>query len=678
MLSLWNALLDTGSFMPHGHCYLWQPELVWLNVLSDAAIAVAYFSIPVTLIIFIQQRKDLPFSWIFALFGLFIVACGTGHILDVWTLWHPTYWLSTVVKVFTALVSISTAIILIPLIPIALALPSPETLRVANQQLEAEIAERKRAEAALQDSLANAQGLNAILDNLADGLLVTDTHGTIIRSNPALAKMYQLPECPAGKMAVSFWQVLPEGLLELVNSAQQQPHVVAMAEVELACGRVGQAVAKAIFGQTSQQTTCLGAAVLIRDVTREREIDRMKTDFISTVSHELRTPLTSILGFASIIKERLEEDVLSSWQASNQKLAKLFDKIRANLDIVISEAERLTSLINDLLDVAKMESGEIAWNLSPVNSLDMLQQAIAATEPLFVGSGLALQLDIPDQLPIVEVDRDRIVQVIINLLSNAVKFTPSGVVRCCAKVDNNYLCISITDTGIGIAPEDQDKIFDKFKQVGDVLTGKPKGTGLGLSICHQIIKHHGGQIWVNSALGQGSTFSFTLPLWKGQPAAKAPQAPQAQLENATIPLKTTSSFGQSVSPTIVTPVSTQKTILVVDNDVNICELLKHQLEAQGYNVLIMGNGVQAIQQIALIKPDLIIMDTVLPQVSGFDVAAVLKHNHHTADIPIIVVSMIDDRERGRSLGIDRYLIKPVNADELLRDIEALLAQGRSL
>ncbi|MCS6814524.1 MAG: ATP-binding protein [Cyanobacteria bacterium] len=682
MVSFWNALLDTSLFMPHGHCYLWRPELVWLNVVSDTAIAVAYFSIPITLIIFIQRRKDLPFSWIFALFGLFIVACGTGHIMDIWTLWHPTYWLSTVVKVFTALVSMSTAIILVPLIPMALALPSPETLRLANQQLEAEVNERKRTEAALQDSLANAQGLNAILDNLADGLLVADTNGNIIRLNLALVKMYQLPEpSGSGEMPMPSCHMLPEKLIELLHQAQQQLGAVTTAEVELAHGRVGQAVARAIFKQASEQTTCLGSAVLIRDVTREREIDRMKTDFISTVSHELRTPLTSILGFASIIKERLEEDMLLSWQAGNQKLTKVLNKIRANSTIIVSEAERLTSLINDLLDVAKMESGEVTWNLVPVNPLDMLHQAIAATEPLFMDSGLEFQLDIPSQLPTVEVDRDRIVQVIINLLSNAVKFTPKGIVRCAAKVDNEYLCISVSDTGIGIAPEDQDKVFDKFKQVGNVLTNKPKGTGLGLSICYQIIKHHGGQIWVNSVVGKGSTFSFTLPLAQRQLATPVSQIPQAQPENTIAPLTTTCSSGQSVSPTVMMPISTQKaqkTILVVDDDPNICELLKQQLETQGYNVLTTGSSVQAIQQVALEKPDLIIMDVILPQISGFDVAAVLRYNPSTAGIPIIILSMIDDRERGRQLGIERYFTKPVNADELLRDISVLLAQGRSL
>jgi hypothetical protein len=137
---------STGQFIPHGHCYLWKPELVGLHLVSDLLIALAYYSIPITLVYFVQKREDLPFNWIFLLFGAFIVACGTTHLMEVWTLWHPTYWLSGSIKVVTAIVSLYTAVQLVPLVPLALALPSPALLEAANQELRNQIVERERAE----------------------------------------------------------------------------------------------------------------------------------------------------------------------------------------------------------------------------------------------------------------------------------------------------------------------------------------------------------------------------------------------------------------------------------------------------------------------------------------------------------------------------------------------------
>ena len=150
MLAVWNSLLSSDSFIPHGHCYLWKPGLVWLHLWSDTLIALAYYSIPLTLLYFVRRRKDLPFNSIFLLFGAFIIACGTTHLMEVWTLWHPTYWLSGVLKAITAAISVFTAITLFPIVPRALALPSPAQLRQANQNLQAQIAERLKAEAALK------------------------------------------------------------------------------------------------------------------------------------------------------------------------------------------------------------------------------------------------------------------------------------------------------------------------------------------------------------------------------------------------------------------------------------------------------------------------------------------------------------------------------------------------
>src|SRR5579859_873366 len=146
MKEFFTTLFSSDGFMPHGHCYLWRPGVLWLHIVSDAAIALAYYSIPITLLWFIRQRRDIPFNWMFLCFAVFIIACGTTHLMEIWVIWHPTYWLSGSIKLLTALASVPTAILLVKLLPQALALPSPAVLRAANAELAREIAERKRAE----------------------------------------------------------------------------------------------------------------------------------------------------------------------------------------------------------------------------------------------------------------------------------------------------------------------------------------------------------------------------------------------------------------------------------------------------------------------------------------------------------------------------------------------------
>jgi PAS domain S-box-containing protein len=381
-------------------------------------------------------------------------------------------------------------------------------LGVALQQAEL-LAQAQQRSLQLRTTLAD---LNAIVDNLADGLLVTDVQGYITRFNPALLEMFGLENVDLKGYNLGCY--FPPELVALVEQSERHDQEVVTADVELGGDRSGQALATSIIkeadGEEGEQ--CLGSVILIRDVTVEREVDRMKTDFLATVSHELRTPLTSVLGFASIIKEKLEEMVFPHVVSRDRKVERAIRTIGSNVNIIIDEAERLTSLIDDVLDIAKMEAGRVDWHFEPSDPQAILERALAATSSLFETRNLELIRDFAPNLPSIYVDRDRLIQVLINLISNAVKFTETGSVTCRATVCNQDLCIEIIDTGIGIAPEDQAKVFERFQQVGDILTDKPKGTGLGLPICKQIIEQHGGRIWVNSQLGQGSTFAFTMPL----------------------------------------------------------------------------------------------------------------------------------------------------------------------
>jgi signal transduction histidine kinase len=244
-----------------------------------------------------------------------------------------------------------------------------------------------------------------------------------------------------------------------------------------------------------------------------RKLDEMKTDFFTTISHELRTPLTSVLGFAKIIKKRVEERIVPRIDNSDEYVQKSVEHIRQDLAIILSEGERLTSMINNVLDLAKLEEGAVAWKLEPLVAAEIVERAANAIRPLLREKDLALFMDIEDGFPTVIGDKDRLTQVMINILANAVKFTKEGSVTCRLRRSKHELVVSVIDTGRGVAEEDYEKLFDKFQQKGDVnVDSQNKGTGLGLSICKYIVEHHKGRIWVESEVGRGSTFSFTLPL----------------------------------------------------------------------------------------------------------------------------------------------------------------------
>ena len=245
-----------------------------------------------------------------------------------------------------------------------------------------------------------------------------------------------------------------------------------------------------------------------------------KSQFLANVSHELRTPLTSVVGFTKIVRKRLDDIVLPALAASGSaagsppdpKLDRAVRQIGENLAIMVAEGDRLTAMINDVLDLEKIEAGRMEFRREPVRIEEVVGQATAAVAALFETTGLDLRREIAADLPVVIGDHHRLIQVVINLLSNAVKFTPSGSVSVGAsRAASGGVVVSVADTGTGIPPEDQERVFEQFAQSGDTLTDKPRGTGLGLPICRQIVEAHGGHLWLESEIGAGSTFSFSLP-----------------------------------------------------------------------------------------------------------------------------------------------------------------------
>jgi signal transduction histidine kinase len=230
-----------------------------------------------------------------------------------------------------------------------------------------------------------------------------------------------------------------------------------------------------------------------------KELDRMKDDFVSMVTHELRTPLTSIRAFSEILR-----------QDPNVELSQR----KKFLDIITKETERLTRLINQVLDLSKIESGQAEWAESQVDMKDVITDTVTGMGQMFEEKGIRIELQLPESAPRVPGDVDRIIQVLLNLLSNAVKFCEPGKGRIEIALSETEAClrVDVRDNGPGVAASDRAMIFDKFRQSGDTLTDRPHGTGLGLPISRHIVEHHGGRLWVESRPGGGACFSFTLPL----------------------------------------------------------------------------------------------------------------------------------------------------------------------
>ena len=524
---------------------------------------------------------------------------------------------------------------------------------------------------------------DTIIENMSDALFVLDDGDRVVDCNPAAQQF-------AGRgvrsaIGLPIVQVLPawSGLIGAAAAAELHREVDITLPVSTGGERNYELRVSPVRRKGSELA---GRIVLLHDITERKRAElelhqakaaaeaasHAKGAFLATVSHELRTPLTSVLGFAKLIKKRLVDAVSPAVDQNDRKAQRALQQVSENVDIIVAEGERLTALINDVLDLAKIESGKVEWHIQPVAVSEIIDRSIAATTSLSGAKGLAMHTDIEDALPTVVGDPDRLIQVVINLLSNAIKFTDHGAITCRVRRVDGAIEVSVTDTGTGIAPEDQAKVFEQFVQVGDTLTGKPTGTGLGLPICKQIVEHHGGHIWVESDLGHGSTFAFTLPITAAAVADARTTLAPPRIELAQL-VEQLKHRVATIGPADGRP----RTVLIVDDDQSIRSLLRQELEAAGHQVREARTGEEALAAVKQERPGLIILDVMMPGLSGFDVAAVLRNDPQTLDIAIIILSVLQDQERGLRLGVDRYFTKPVSTEILLQEVDALLARGPS-
>jgi signal transduction histidine kinase len=373
--------------------------------------------------------------------------------------------------------------------------------------------------------LAAWQGLDKDFISLISSVPVDSSlvKQVVVTKKPAVRLIYDYPSGPlqtalvkgGWKTAVSIPLLAQEkvlGAINVVSRTEVEPSEEALVVPASIGQQIGVAMDNArLYSQTVEYARQMEAARALAE-----KANASKSDFLANISHELRTPLVSILGFARIVQKRLEERIFPILPSEDEKALRIANQVDDNLQIILTEGQRLTALINNLLDLEKIEAGKMQWNILPLDFSKIVEKAWIATSPLFESKSLTLVKDIPTKLPHVNGDQDKLLQVMINLISNAVKFSNHGQVTIQVRQDQNELLVSVIDMGGGIAPTDQALLFEKFTQVGDPLTAKPKGSGLGLAICKEIITHLGGRIWVESEIGRGSIFSFTLPISKDE------------------------------------------------------------------------------------------------------------------------------------------------------------------
>lgn len=400
--------------------------------------------------------------------------------------------------------------------------------------------------------------------------------------------------------------------------------------------------------RTSEEKLQFQAEKLKFTNDRLEQSNKMKSHFLANMSHELRTPLNSIIGFAEILSDNLFGEL-------NSKQSKYVQNIHAS-------GRHLLELINDILDLSKVEAGKMELYLEPIEIKRALNDVEIIISPLASKKNLSLTVNKLDDLPVINADLGKLKQIMYNLLSNAVKFTPeNGSIEVDCLARENSVQISVRDTGIGISEDDQAIIFQEFKQVDMSLSREHEGTGLGLALTKRLIEMHGGKLWVNSELGKGSVFSFILPI-----------EPQVEVNLMEFPLPAEKiEFDPSAAIDIPHDEEdhVKNVVLIVEDDVKAGELIGIYIKNAGYQVEHAYDGDEAIRKAKELLPLAITLDVMLPKKDGWQVLQSLKADAETSNIPVIMISMVDNKELGLSLGAVDYLTKPIDKNRLLASLK---------
>jgi PAS domain S-box-containing protein len=544
MSSFLSWLFSPQEYMPHGMCFLWQPELIALHVTSDTAIAVAYYSIPIALSYFVWKRRDLAFPGIFVLTSLFILACGTTHIMGVWTLWFPDYRLDGGIKAITALLSIGTAIAIWRVMPQALALPSTAQLERANQLLGSEIDQRQRAEAALreanaelerrvaartaelEDEVARRRRAEAILraseerwrsmfEASAVGIAVIDQQHHFAGANEAFQKMvgYSAEELQSlGPLEITHQEdrEATQEMLDDVRGAMRQDHPLEeryhRKDGEVIWVRVS--IARALDPRSGLP----GTPAVIEDITERKRAEiawhdardalsratRLTTmgELSASIAHEINQPLAAIINNGNACKRFLATSPPD------------LEEVKDAVDEVVRDGQRASDVLRRIRAMLKSvtpERTQVDINQEIAEVLELARHELQR-------HSVSVQTDLHPDLPAIPADRVQLQQVVLNLVMNGIDaMRPitdhSRVLTVRSLLDDQHnIIVNVADSGVGLDLANRDRIFETF------FTTKAEGMGMGLAISNSIIQAHHGRLWAEPGSPFGAVFSFALPL----------------------------------------------------------------------------------------------------------------------------------------------------------------------
>jgi len=531
-----SRLLAINGFLPHGYCISWSQPLVLTFVISDILIFLSYFSMPVALVHFARQRKDFPYRWVLWLFAAFIMACGTTHLMGAVVLWQPMYNLDAMLKAFTAMISVMTAILLWPLIPKALKLPSPAQLRQANVDLQSEIVMRKRfeeelrvAKEAAEDSLQKERNLMvAIVESSDDAIIGKTLEGIITSWNPGAEKIFGYTA--AEMVGCSVLTLIPADRREeeaMVIASIRRGEPVLHFETQRACkdGRLID-ISVTISPIRDKNGQIVGASKIARDVTQSKlaqatiqelnntleqkvvertaELKAANEEldaFAYAVTHDLRAPLRGMTGFSKILLEDFGD--------------KLEPEAKKSLDHIIAASTNMGQLIEGLLVLSRVTRGEIKREEIDISAMaQRIREELGRTDPQRkvsweIESGLSLRGD-PRMLE----------SVMRNLLGNAWKYTANAgvpLIRVRAVQENGHAQICVEDNGAGFDMAYAEQLFQPFRRLH--RQEEFPGLGIGLATVLRIVRRHGGSIRATAAPGQGAAFFFSFPEHEIQEAA---------------------------------------------------------------------------------------------------------------------------------------------------------------